>query len=498
LTQIKDQAGYALDFKASPRFRVLCYPRRLEGGKSSNFSGGVVKRYCIIGAGACGLVVAKTFAERGIPYDCFEALGDVGGIWNPQSPHVVYGSTYLNSSKKLSKYPDYDFPEEWPHYLSRAQAQEYLRNYAREFGLYDRITFNARVTSAERIDGRWRIQIEGESKPRFYDGLVVANGHHWHPNWPSYPGTFAGEILHSHDVKSKEQLRGKRVLVVGAGNSAVDILDDAAHDGARAVHSMRRSYYFFPKLVFGKPTDTFIDLTSRWPLPRSVMRKLYWWGMRVTVGSHWRYNLPAPDHGLFEAHPTACTLYLDHIVHGRIVAKPGIERLDGKTVHFVDGSSEEIDLLVYATGFRPSFPFMDQSFILDEKGRSKLFIHAFHRELDDFFVAGLFEPAEGGVWQIADYQAKLIASFIVAMALDPARADWFRNLKATASPDIGHGIAWKDTAWHRFEIQHYRFRKYMARLLRKLGESATAPLAEAASTASADRTGAKAPLKLAS
>ena len=93
--------------------------------------GETVKRYCIIGAGASGLPVAKTFAERGIPFDCFEALGDVGGIWNPQNPHVVYGSTYLNSSKKLSKYPDYDFPEEWPHYLSRAQAQEYLRAYAK-------------------------------------------------------------------------------------------------------------------------------------------------------------------------------------------------------------------------------------------------------------------------------------------------------------------------------------------------------------------------------
>ena len=111
-----------------------------------------------------------------------------------------------------------------------------------------------RVTSAERIDGRWRIQIEGESKP-VYDGLVVANGHHWHPNWPSYQGTFAGEILHSHDVKSKEQLRGKRVLVVGAGNSAVDILDDAAHDGARAVHSMRRGSTSFPSSCWAsRPT----------------------------------------------------------------------------------------------------------------------------------------------------------------------------------------------------------------------------------------------------
>ena len=100
--------------------------------------------------------MAKTFAERGILlFDCFEALADVGGIWNPQSPHAVYGSTYLNSSKKLSKYPEFDFPEEWPHYLSRAQAQDYLRSYAREFGLYDRITFNARVASAERVDGRW-------------------------------------------------------------------------------------------------------------------------------------------------------------------------------------------------------------------------------------------------------------------------------------------------------------------------------------------------------
>ncbi len=153
--------------------------------------------------------MAKTFAERGIPFDCFEALADVGGIWNPKGPHAVYGSTYLNSSKKLSKYPDFDFPEEWPHYVSCAQAEEYLRSYARAFGLYDRITFNARVASAERIDGRWRIEIEGEAKPRFYDGLIVANGHHWEPNWPSYPGTFTGEILHSHDVKSKRAAQGQ-------------------------------------------------------------------------------------------------------------------------------------------------------------------------------------------------------------------------------------------------------------------------------------------------
>ncbi len=428
-----------------------------------------MKRYCIIGAGACGLAVAKTFAERGIPFDCFEALGDVGGIWNPQSPHVVYGSTHLNSSKKLSRYPDFHFPEEWPHYVSRAQAQDYLRAYAKEFGLYDRISFNSPVTSAARTDKGWRIKIEGEAKSRLYDGLIVANGHHWEAFTPSYAGTFTGEMLHSHDVKSKEQLRGKRVLVVGAGNSAVDILSDAANENGRVVHSMRRTYYFFPKTVFGKPTDVFIDYASRVPLPRKLMRLLYRWGMRIVVGPHRRFGLERPDHDLFEAHPTACNTYIDHLIHGRTVVKPGIERLDGRRVIFSDGSAEEIDLVVWATGFRPSFPFIDQSYILNPDGTSKLFIHTFHRELDDFFVVGLFEPAEGGVWQIADYQARLIACFIAALEKDPKRAAWFHALKAKATPDIGHGIRWQDTPWHRFEIQHYRFRMYMRRLLRKFG-----------------------------
>jgi cation diffusion facilitator CzcD-associated flavoprotein CzcO len=417
----------------------------------------VEQRYCIIGAGACGLAVAKSFAEQGIQFDCFEALSD------------VYGSTYLNSSKKLSRYPDFHFPEEWAPYVSRAQAQDYLRAYAKEFGLYPLISFNKRVTRAERTADGWRAQIEGEKAPRLYAGLVVANGHHWEANLPTYPGHFDGEALHSHEVKSKEQLKNKRVLVVGAGNSAVDILSDAAIENGRVAHSMRRTYYFFPKMVFGKPTDWFVDVTSRIPLPRAVMRLFYRFGMRVLVGPHHRYGLERPDHNLFEAHPTACNTYLDHLIHGRIAVKPGIERLDGGRVIFTDGTAEEVDLLVWATGYRVSFPFIDSSYILDEDNRSKLFLHTFHRELDDFFVAGLFEPAEGGVWQIADYQGRLIAAFIKAQQNDPKRAAWFRALKARAHPDIGHGIKWKDTPWHRFEIQHYRFRRYMKRLLRRFG-----------------------------
>lgn len=454
--------------------------------------------YCIIGAGACGLAVAKNFALRNIPFDCFEALSDVGGIWNPRSPHAVYGSTYLNSSDRLTRYVDFPFPENAPYYLSAAQAEDYLRAYAHAFGLYDKISFNARVVSAERSVGGWEVLLEGDREPRLYRGLVVANGHHWQPNIPHHRGHFDGEILHSHDLKTKEKLKGKRVLVVGCGNSAVDILSDAALDGVRAVHSMRRSPYFFPKVLFGKPTDVIIDVTSRIPLPRRLMYRLYALGMRALIGRHERYGLPAPDHGLFEAHPTAGNLYLDQLIHGRIAVKPDIERLDGKRVCFIDGSAEDIDLTVYATGYRVSFPFMDEGYILNDDGTSKLFIHAFDRAYDDLFVVGLFDPAEGGVWQIADYQAQLIASFIVAKTKNPARAAWFRALKASAKPDIGHGILYRDTPWHKFEIQHYRFRRYMQRLIRKFGDCATQSLAPDLSEAKANSLALPAKLKLAS
>ena len=434
-----------------------------------------IDRYCVIGAGASGLAVIKNFKQRGIPFDCFERLGEVGGIWNPASPDVVYESTFLNSSRRLSRYTDFPMPREYPHYLSRAQSQSYLCAYAKQFGLYDAITFNTEVEKVEPKGKQWEVTLSGESKPRVYAGVVIANGHHWDAKMPEHPGKFDGEILHSHKVKSRDQLRGKRVLVVGAGNSGADIACDAAIDSEKAVHSMRRSYFFFPKLILGKPTDVFVDLTSRWPLPRWALRWIYTLGLRVIFGPHENYGLPAPDHKLFEAHPTAASTYLDHIAHGRIAPKPAIDRFEGKQVRFADGSAEEVDLVIYATGFRVSFPFMDKGLLLERDGRSKLFLHVFHRQLDNLFAVGLMEPAEGGVWQLVDYQAQLIASSIVACARDPERAQWFRELKAGAAPDIGHGIAFQETDWHLFEVQHYRYRSYMKQLIAEFGDNARLP-----------------------
>ncbi len=437
------------------------------------------KRYCIIGAGACGLAVVKTFIDRKIPFDCFERETDIGGIWNDQSPNRVYETTHLNSSKRLTRYTDFPMPEGYPQFLSLHQARDYLRAYADNFGLREFITFSTEVERVEEIEGGgWNVTIAGESAPRFYDGVIVANGHHWDPKTPDYPGHFDGDSLHSHDVKSRDQIKGRRMLVIGAGNSGCDLAADGAHLAEAVFHSMRRSYYFLPRLVCGRPLDVIIDLTQRWPLPRKFLRWMYSVGLYMIVGPHEKFGLQKPDHKLLECHPSAASSYLDHLVHGRISPKGDVSELAGDHVVFKDGSKEKVDLLIYATGFRLSFPFMDENYFLDKNGQSSLFLHVFHRERDDLFAVGLATPADGGFWQLADYQAQLIATFIVAQRRGSSPANWFSRHKTKALPAIDHGVTYVASERHRFQVQHYRYRTCIKRLLNKFGRDSMASFPE--------------------
>lgn len=433
------------------------------------------KRYCLIGAGACGLAVVKTFKERGIPFDCFEREADVGGIWNPAAPAHVYETICLNTSKSLSKYTGFPMPEAYPQFVSKDQALDYIQAYARAFGLHDAITFNTAVEKAERQGDRWLVTVAGERRHRVYDGLVVANGHHWDPRIPDYPGTFAGEVLHAIQVKTRDQLRGKRVLIVGAGNTGCDLAADAAHLARSVEHSMRRTYWFLPKFVFGRPLDKWLDRTQRWPLPRRTLRWLYGLAIYFMVGPYERLGLPKPDHKILESFPNSASAYLDHLAHKRITPRRDVARFEGRKVVFTDGAESEIDLVIYATGYHLSFPFMDKALIANDDGSSKLFLNVFHRELDNLFAVGLVQPADGGFWQLADYQARLIAAFLAAHELDPAKAAWFRKLKATAKPATDHGVAYLDTPRHKLEVQHYRYRTYIKKLLKRFGPLAQAP-----------------------
>ena len=431
-------------------------------------------KVCIIGAGSSGLAAAKTFAERGIPFDCLERENDIGGLWNETTgTGVVYDTTYLVSSRKYTGFEDYPMPEEYPTYPSHREALAYLRDYAQNFGILDRIQFNTTVERVERSDEGWLVHIAG-ARPRLYRALVIATGHHDIPRFPKIPGKFTGEIMHSRDYRSVKQLIDKVVVVVGAGNSACDIVVDATSVAHAVYQSMRRGTYFVPKFLLGRPTDGIVNFCEKMPMPRGIRNVVYTIWHRLMVGSNARYGLPEPEHRIMDTHPTMNTVLPQLAAHGRIGIKPEITELKGRKVCFADGTEVEADLLVYATGYEIALPLVDNGLVFDPDGRLHLFANVFHPELDDFFALGLIQ-ANGSIWRLADDQSKLVASFLIAANEGHERAAWFRALKAHGH-DHTSQTSYVQSERHRLEANYYAYRRQARRLLRGFGAMAKAEL----------------------
>jgi cation diffusion facilitator CzcD-associated flavoprotein CzcO len=427
------------------------------------------QNFCVIGAGPSGLTAAKNLKQRGISLDCFEREDDVGGNWYFGKPcSSVYQSTHLISSKRLTEFTDFPMPDEYPPFPSHQQVLEYLRAYARKFGLYDDITFRTSVLRVEPAGDGWDVTLSDGQPPRRYRGVIIANGHHWDPLMPEFAGGFDGQMIHAHDYKTPDVLRGRRVLVVGAGNSGCDIAVEAAQNATATFHSLRRGYHFLPKFLLGKPIDVCGERLLRWRLPLWLRRTVSSVLVKVALGSPQRYGLPKPDHKLFETHPIINSQLLYYVGHGAIRVKPHVERLCGDRVRFTDGSEEQVDLIVCATGYKLSFPFIDQQHLAWHDGQPQFYLNVFHPRHDHLFVAGLIQP-DSGLWGLADYQSQLIASFITSIERDPPTAAWFRRLKATAHEDLGHGIDYVDSPRHAIEVEHFSYRERLKRLLKKFG-----------------------------
>jgi cation diffusion facilitator CzcD-associated flavoprotein CzcO len=359
--------------------------------------------YCIVGAGPVGLSVAHALAKAGIPYEQLEADGDVGGNWL----HGVYPTAHIISSRKTTEYADYPMPANYPDFPSAQQMVDYLRDYARHFELFPRIQFQTRVVFARPLpDHRWEVELSG-GECRIYRGLLVCNGHHWHCRWPSYPGQFSGEYIHSKQYKDPEQLRGKRVLVIGGGNSACDIASEAARVGASAAISLRRGYWFLPKTLLGKPLVEVVPFWAPVGLQRVVLRLL----LRVVIGSYESYGLPRPDHRIFEAHPTVNSELLHYIRHGRIHPRPDIARFDGEMVEFVDGSREQFDIIVAATGYHVSFPFLPEGLVPVKGSLALLYAGCVLPTVKNLYVIGTGQ-ARYGFGPLLTPAADMVASLI--------------------------------------------------------------------------------------
>ncbi|MCG8605385.1 NAD(P)-binding domain-containing protein [bacterium] len=423
-------------------------------------------KYCIIGAGASGLVAAKNLKEHGIPFVVIEREDDIGGIWNygkPNSP--VYKSTHLISSKPLTEYTDFPMPEHFPDYPGHKQVLQYFKSYASKHALQEHIMFN---TAAEKIrpdNGQWNVALSS-GKSANYAGVIVANGHHWDAKYPSYPGDFHGEVLHSKDYQTSDLLKGKRALIVGAGNSGCDIAVESAQNADRTYHSVRRGYHYVPKYLFGKPADQIGEVSLRLRLPISIRRLINGTVLRFLHGRPQDFGLPKPDHKLFEAHPIVNSQIFYYLGHGDILPKPDVAELCGDCVRFQDGTEEEIDLIIYATGYKISFPFIDPQHLNCQNGHPRLYLNVFHPEYDNLFVVGMIQP-DSGSWGLVDYQTQLVAKFIVSQTEDPRRAESFRKLKSGGLPDLGKGIKYLASSRHALEVEHFSYRQRLKKLIKK-------------------------------
>jgi thioredoxin reductase len=377
---------------------------------------------CIIGAGPSGLTTAKALKARGIPFDCFEASDDVGGVWyykNPTGMSAAYRGLHINTSKHRMQFSDFPMPAAWPNFCHHSLVFAYFRDYADHFGLRPHITFQTKVEHADRgADGVWSIRLSN-GETRDYDALFVCNGHHWDPQWPEppFPGQFNGRVMHAHDYKGDEDFRGKRVVVVGMGNSGLDIAVELSYQAAKTFLSMRRGAHIVPKYILGRPLDAWV---LPWA-PVAVTRVLMSIMLRLAVGPITQYGIPKPEHGPLSSHPAISSAILDRLAHRDIEPKSNIAALDGDCIHFTDGSVEEADVLIYATGYKVSFPFFDPGFLAAKDNDLPLYLRMVRPEIPNLFFIGLYQPL-GAIFPIAEQQAILAAEFLAGRCALPDAA----------------------------------------------------------------------------
>lgn len=393
-------------------------------------------RVCIIGAGSSGIVAAKVLHERGIPFDCYEKGSGIGGNWrymNDNEMSSSYWSLHINTSRDKMAYSDFPMPETYPDFPHHTQILDYFEDYVDHFGFRDAITFCTEVEHVAPVgDGTYDVRLRNVDtdtvETKRYGAVIVANGHHWCPNWPDFPGTFDGEVMHSHYYKTPDVLDGKRVLVVGAGNSACDIACEAARHAEATFQSTRRGAHVVPKYLLGRPLDEWVTpLSAKLPfwLQRTMMKVLLW----LSRGNQDNYGFPTPEHDFGAEHPTISSDLLNLVGHGKITVKPNIERLYGDGVRFEDGTTEAIDLIIYATGYRIRFPFFDDDFIGVEDNDLPLYQHVVPPEIPNLYFLGLLQPL-GAIMPLAEVQAEWIADLLEGKAGLPDRAAMWRQIRA--------------------------------------------------------------------
>ncbi|XP_013410014.1 dimethylaniline monooxygenase [N-oxide-forming] 5-like [Lingula anatina] len=385
------------------------------------------RRIAIIGAGASGLVSIKTCLDEGLDPVCLERTDDIGGLWRYTDNAVdgqgcVMKSTIVNTSKEMMCFSDFPVPKEFPNFMHNTLVQKYFDMYCDHFDLRKHIRFRKAILNIKPASdfvstGQWDIEIKdlpsGTVSTETYDGVLICTGHHAFKNSPSFPGQeeFRGQVMHAHDYRTPAGFEGKKVVVIGAGNSGGDIAVELSRVRSQVFLSTRSGAWVFNRLSYeGVPYDLLDYRRIVWKIvdwmPESLINAL----MERRLNNrfdHVTYGIQC-KHRFRSVHPMTNDELPGCIASGGVVVKPNVSRILKTGVEFDDGTVEEnVDVVVIATGYTIGFPFIDQSVIGVSDNQVNLYKYVFPPDLvhPTLAVIGCIQPI-GAINPIAEMQAR--------------------------------------------------------------------------------------------
>ena len=419
----------------------------------------MTKHFAVIGAGAGGLCAAKHLLARGIDVTIFEAGSQIGGLWvydNDSGMSSAYRSLHINSEARVSAFIDFPFPEGHSLYPDHREMQRYFISYAAHFDLTRRIRFNSRVLAIEPEGQRYRITLD-KGAPETFDGVVVASGHQSVPRHPLQVAEFTGEYLHAHSYRVPEPFTAKRVLVIGPGNSGVDIAADMCTVTEHTVLSARSPVLIMPRMMFGVPNSRILMKLEKPWLP---------WRLRILI----RAALTRVFHGRMEqwgfvtpktrTHPISHPTLISHIAWNRISVKPGIAGVNGRNVSFTDGTQLPFDCIVAATGYDVHLPFLPASASPVAGTRLNLYNRVVHPGLPSLYFVGFFDVTGGSNIRMMDDQSEYMAAIASGALTVPAETE----MRAAIAQDHAWAASqFPDSPRYGIELDPRRYRRLLAR-----------------------------------